>query len=316
MKNMKNIFRITALALITTVASAQTEGSKETKEVKIIKKTTETSGGDTKENEIRNFRFGLAITPSLNWYSTESKVIQRDGIAPKFGGGLILEFRLAKVASIQTGINITTAGGKVKYKNGGQYTPGATTVDYFYDNNLDDIVSYDVDKNSTTTTYTRYQLNKRKYQTTYISVPVLLKLKTREIGAMVYYGQFGLNSFFRWKGRATDEVVVLDATTNTGAPDTKSKLIVSKDVSIYNAALNFGLGTEWNLAGTTSMVFGLNYNLGFTNVLKNESKFLEKRFNYDNYDMKDPTKNMNYEIGPLEQILKENSIVLTIGVLF
>src|SRR4051812_1538229 len=110
MKNMKNILTITALALIATAASAQTPENKETKEVKIVKKTTETTGViDHRENEIRNFRFGLAITPSLNWYSTESKVIQRDGIAPKFGGGLILEFRLAKVASIQTGVNITTA---------------------------------------------------------------------------------------------------------------------------------------------------------------------------------------------------------------
>jgi hypothetical protein len=316
MKNMKNIFTITALALIATAASAQTpESNKETKEVKIIKKTTESTGPDMRENEIKNFRFGLAITPSLNWYSTESKIIQRDGIAPKFGGGLILEFRLAKVASIQTGINITTAGGKLKYKNGGQYAPGASTVSYFYDNNLDDIVPYTVDQNNSNTTYTRYQLNERKYQTTYISVPVLLKLKTREIGAMVYYGQFGLNSFFRWKGRAKDQVSVLDA-TNTGTPETKSNLVISKDVSIYNAALNFGLGTEWNLAGTTSMVIGLNYNLGFTNVLKRNSNFLEKRFNHDNYNANDPTKNTNYDSDALEQIMKENSIVLTIGVLF
>lgn len=315
MKNMKNIFTITALMLIITAASAQTPENKETKEVKIIKKTTETSGGDSKENEIKNFRFGLAITPALNWYDTESKVIKRDGVAPKFGGGLIMEFRLAKVAAIQTGVNIITAGGRLKYTNGGQYTPGATTVSYYYDNNIDDIVAYDVDQTNTSTSYTRYQLNKRKYKTTYISVPILLKLKTREIGAMVYYGQFGLNSFFRWKGRSTDEVSVLDA-SNAGAPETKSNLIISKDVSVYNAALNFGLGGEWNLAGTTSMVIGLNYNLGFTNVLKKQSEFLEKRFNFDNYNANDPTKNTNYEIGALEQVVKENSLVLTIGVLF
>jgi hypothetical protein len=314
MKNMKNILTITALALIATATSAQTpEGSKETKEVKIIKKTTESTGSDNKENEIRNFRFGLAITPSLNWYSTESKIIQRDGVVPKFGGGLILEFRLAKVASIQTGINITTAGGKLKYKNGGQYAPGASTVSYFYNNTAEDIVKYD--ENNSNTSYTHYQLNGRKYQNTYISVPILLKLKTREIGAMVYYGQFGLNSFFRWKGRAKDDVSILDA-PNTGTPETKGNLVTSKDVSIYNAALNFGLGTEWNLAGTTSMVIGLNYNLGFTNVLKSKSEFLQKRLNYDNYNKDDPFRNTNYETAPLEQIIKENSLVLTIGVLF
>lgn len=313
MKNMKNIFTITAAMFTVISVNAQTPESKETKEVKIVKKTTETSGTiDSKENEIKNFRFGLVITPSVNWYDTESKVLQRNGAALKFGGGLIMEFRLAKVASIQTGVNIQTAGGKLTYKNGGLYNPGATTVNYYYDNKVGDIVEY---PESPTNSNTRYQLNARKYKTTYIAVPVLLKLKTREIGSMVYFGQFGLNSFFRWKARANDEVQVLDA-SNSGTNEKKSNLMISKDVSIYNAALNFGIGTEWNLAGTTSMVIGVNYNLGFTNVLRKNSQYIEKRFNHDDYDVNNTTKNNNYTSEPLEQIVKENSIVLTVGVLF
>jgi hypothetical protein len=314
MKNMKNIFTITALMIFAVTTNAQTEG-KETKEIKIIKKTTETGTQETKENEIKNFRFGLAITPSLNWYGTESKVLQRDGFAPKFGGGLIMEFRLAKVAAIQTGINIITAGGKLKYNNGGQYVPGATTISYYYDNNIDDIVEYNTVDQNNMASHSRYQLNKRRYRTTYISVPILLKLKTREIGTMVYYGQFGLNSFFRWKGRANDDVSILDA-PNAGVTETKSNLMISKDVNIYNAALNFGLGAEWNLAGTTSMVFGLNYNLGFTNVLRKDSQFLEKRFNENTYNVNSTDHNNDYQINRLEQIVKENSLVLTLGVLF
>lgn len=313
---MKNIFTIATLMLIAMASNAQTPENKETKEVKIVKKTTETTGpSETRENEIKNFRFGLAILPALNWYDTESKVLQRDGVAPKFGGGLIMEFRLAKVASIQTGVNIITAGGKLKYNNGGLYTPGASTVGYYYDNKMEDIVEFSEVNSGNVGGHTRYQLNKRSYRNSYISIPILLKLKTREIGTMVYYGQFGLNSFFRWKGRANDEVSVLDG-SNSGAAETKNKLMISQDVSVYNAALNFGLGTEWGLAGTTSLVIGLNYNLGFTNVLKKESLFLEKRVNWDNYSATDPSRNTNYDINALEQIVKENSLVLTIGVLF
>lgn len=320
MKNMKNILTIAALIFMgTTVYGQAPAENKETKEVKIVKKTTESSSSASphQENEIRNFRFGLVILPSINWYSTESKIIQRNGVSPKFGGGLSVEFRLAKVAAIATGVNIVMGGGKLKYVNGGLYERGANTVYYYFDNN-DDIVELEDVKNKPTSSLTQYQLNKRSYQTSYIGIPLLLKLKTREIGSMVYYGQFGLNSYFRWKGRAKDDVVVLYSPNSTGygAADAKSNLMVSKDISFYNAALNFGLGTEWNLAGTTSFVLGASYNLGFTNVLRKDSKFLERRLNDANYNPNDPNTSNNYNVKELEEIIKENSFVITIGVLF
>lgn len=321
MKNMKNILTIAALILIgTTVYGQAPAENKETKEVKIVKKTTEsTSPASHQENEIRNFRFGLVVLPSINWYSTESKIIQRNGVAPKFGGGLAVEFRLAKVAAIATGMNIVTSGGKLEYVNQGLYDKSANSI-YYYFNNNEDIVELDKVKDAPTNTLVQYQLNKRSYQTSYISIPLLLKLKTREIGSMVYYGQFGLNSYFRWKGRAKDDVSVIynpnSSTPSYGATESKSQLMISKDVSFYNSALNFGLGTEWNLAGTTSMVLGISYNLGFTNVLRKDSKFLERRLNKPDYDPQNPQTSGNYEVKALEQIIKENSLVFTIGVLF
>lgn len=310
---MKNIFTITVFMFMGTAIYGQgaPAENKETKEVKIVKKTTEsTNSTNHQENEIRNFRFGLIILPALKWYETESKSIERDGAVPKFGGGLTVEFRLAKVAAIQTGVNIITAGGKLKYANGGEKISGQSTVGYYYNQNDDIIQELDDINPSKMTGLTHYQLNNRNYKTTYINVPVLLKLKTREIGSMVYFGQFGLNSNFRWKGRATDNVIDLSST----ASEKKSDLVISRDVSFYNAALNFGLGAEWNLAGTTSFVFGLSYNLGFTNVLRKHSRFLEKRQNEQGYN--ENTAPDLYKVAPLEQVVKENSLVLTLGVLF
>lgn len=316
MKNMKNILTIATLLLIASTGVAQgPSDSKETKEVKIVKKTTEsTNAANHQENELRNFRFGLVILPALKWYETESKSIKRDGVVPKFGGGLAIEFRLAKVAAIQTGVNIITSGGKLKYDNGGQLNPGKSTIGYYYNENDEDIQELDEINASKMGGLIHYQVNSRDFKTTYINIPVLLKLKTREIGSMVYFGQFGLNSNFRWKGRATDDVIVLDNTGAAGASDKKSNLVISRDVSFYQAALNFGLGSEWNLAGTTSMVLGLSYNLGFTNVLRKHSRYLEKRQNETGYN---PTTAPDlYNVAPLEQVVKENSLVLTVGVLF
>lgn len=264
-----------------------------------------------KANELRNFRFGLNIAPSVNWLRPEGKIISTDGADIKFGGGITMEFRLARVASIKTGFQILSSGGKLKYNNGGENAAGSSTVSYYYNNDDDKIVEYKKD-HAPSSSETHYQLNNRQYKATYLVIPVLLKLKTKEIGMMTYYGEFGLNSSFRWKGKVNDELAVLDI-PNYGAPASKTNISLTREYSIYTAALNFGLGSEVNLSGTTSLTVGVNYNLGFTNALYQKSKYLQKRTNSVNFSQLDPTA---YTVQPLEQKVKQNAVVLTVGILF
>lgn len=285
MKNMKKLLTIFIMALIANIAFA----------------------GDG-ENELKNFRFGLKVTPSVNWYKPDGKIMAANGAGVKFGGGLVLEFRLAKVISIQTGVQIDMDGGKIKYNNGALLnTPAANSVSYYFNNADSKIVKYS-DTYANDPAYTHYQLNERQYKISYITIPLTLKMKTKEIGTMTYFGQIGVNTSIRWKATANDNVqVIRDLTGELGTTATQSKLDITKDVSLVHETLNFGLGTELNLSGSTSIVFGLNYNLGFTNVVKSESDYLERRVND------------SYGIGTLShmpQSFKSNAIVLTVGVLF
>ena len=184
---MKKLLTITVLALIASASFAQSS-----------------------ENELKNFRFGLKVTPSINWYKPDGKIMMGNGAGVKFGGGLILEFRLAKVISIQTGMQIDLDGGKIKYNNGGINTPGANTISYYYNIADDNIARYNT-VSSGTPGYTHYQLNERQFKTSYITIPLTLKMKTKEIGTLTYYGQIGINNSFRWKAHADDKVTVLDA---------------------------------------------------------------------------------------------------------
>jgi hypothetical protein len=302
MKNMKKILTITALSLASLFGVAQ--------------------------EEMKNFRFGLVIDPSVNWYKPEGKLISKNGAGVKFGGGVILEFRLAKVASLQTGIRIHGEGGKVKYNNGDIQSPNSNIVNYFYINADDVIAEYQApDSTGTPGHYsaaymkgkTQYQLNERQYKVTYITIPLVLKLKTKEIGTMTYFGQFGINSSFRWKAVANDEVNKINPPTaasgaKLGAAETKSKVDITKDVSFFKAALTFGAGAEMNLSGTTSLTFGLHYNLGFTNSVKTDSDYLAKRTNGPGYDP--TTARTDVTTVPMPQTLKSSGIVLTVGVLF
>lgn len=277
MKNIKQILTITALALITSGVFAQ-------------------------DDEIKNVRFGLKVTPSVNWLKPENAKLQAgNGAAMKFGGGVILEFRLAKVASFVTGLQVDMDGGKVKYKN-----DGTNQVSYFY-NTLDEkIVEYNAEY-GTNPDYTHYQLDERTYNITYVTLPLALKLKTKEIGALTYFGQVGMNTSFRWKAKANDELSNLE--TASYVKESKSKIEITKDVNIFNFALNAGLGAEYNLSGSTSFMFGLNYAFGFSNVVKKESKYLERKVTSSSIP---PT------VTPSDypQELKSNAILLTVGFLF
>lgn len=288
---MKKIFIITAIAFTTNFLFAQ-EG----------------------ENELKNFRFGLKVTPSINWYKPEGKILSANGPLLKFGGGLITEFRLAKVASIQTGIQVDVDGGKIKYNNGGPSNANANTVSYYYLGLDDKIVNFDTVL-SHSASHTHYQLNERTYNVTYITIPLTLKMKTKEIGALTYYGQIGMNNSFRWKAAANDELQVINDVTNTlGTKDSKSKIDITQDISLYTASLNFGIGAELNFSGSTSLTFGLNYNLGFTNVVKADSEYLGRRAN--NADFNTTSNPSAFIASKMPQIIKSNAVLIMVGVLF
>ena len=53
--------------------------------------------------------------------------------------------------------------------------------------------------------------------------------------------------------------------------DNESKIDANDEAFFLRGGINFGGGVEWNVAGNTSLLLGLNGNLGFTNILKKSS---------------------------------------------
>jgi hypothetical protein len=258
------------------------------------------------QNTSPSFRFGLKVTPSVNWLKPEGNIISNSGVAIKCGGGLVLEYLANKIISIQSGAQVDFYGGTVNYSNGTTpATPNSNSVSYYY-NNLDAvIVPYDTSL-SKSASNTHYQLNIRSYSVSYITIPLTLKMKTKEIGMLTYYGQIGINNSFRWKATATDDVQSINAGV-LGGHETKDKIDITKDVSLYTASVNVGLGAEINLSGSTALTIGINYMSGFINTVSDGSKYLEKRTN----DAAGVTT-----ASPMPQKINSNALVLLIGVLF
>ena len=259
------------------------------------------AGASSQEDtgKIQNFRFGLKATPSVNWLKSEDKKIENNGAVLRYGGGLIIEYRLAKVVSFSSGIQIDIDGGKTKYLN-----DGVNKAIYNYNNVDETIMPFNL-ADTANANYTQYQLNNRSYNFSYLTIPVGLKLKTKEIGSVTYFGQIGVNTSFRWKTWANDELTRI--TPPAGANESKEKLNVTKDVNLIRLSLNAGLGGEINLAGSTSLIVGLSYISGFTNTVKKETTFTQREATQANGELK-------YEKYPHR--IKSNAVVLTLGVLF
>lgn len=214
------------------------------------------------------FHFGLKAAPALSWFVPSDKNFTNDGSKLGFGYGLMTEFNFSKNYAFSTGLEILNAGGKIRF-------PDSTLSKKLNEKNDTFVV-----------TSTSYGLR-------YINIPLLLKLKTNQIGAMTYFGQFGFDVSFKWRALANNEAK-LNLT-----PITVKNVNFSEDINFVRLALNVGLGAEYNLTGSTSLVFSVNYNNGFTNAMVKKSKILTDK---------------NY--SPLIQKSVFNYVGLTIGVLF
>lgn len=248
----------------------------------------------------RKFRFGLQAQPAFTWYKPEDvKKFSSGGSKVKFAWGLNTEFRLTENIWFCTGLSINYDGGILNFTDSAKYYK-----------NSDGYAELSAVKSADYKNYDVVLLKKRTYNVTYVTLPINLKMKTNEIGYFRYYGLFGLTLGFRAKATANDEGTEFRYASGAASTSnliyalpnnsyTEEKIINNSDMQIFRTGLNIGGGAEWNLSGNTSLVFGATYNLGFSNVLKGESKFLLR-----NND------------SAVKQKANSQNILITIGVLF
>lgn len=238
------------------------------------------------ENNLKNFRFGLKVAPSFNWLRPDDKKTEGDGMAMGLKYGLITEFRLSSVASFSTGIEGSHLGGKLSYPDSAFY--------YVHD----DAFIAKEDTAGKSNKLQVYKLNNRTFRVTYVTIPVTLKLKTKDIGGMTYFGFFGGDLNFRAGAKATDTQIT-NILVPSGTSFDASKVDITKDMNLFTVNLNVGGGIEYNLSGSTSFTAGLHYNRGFLSATKADSEYL-----------------MKPDGTPYKQKAYMDGIVVSVGMLF
>ena len=123
---------------------------------------------------------------------------------------------------------------------------------------------------------------------------------------MKYYGLFGLGLSFNYDASADEEFKYTTANNNGGTLSAED-VDYGDEINLIRASLVVGLGAEYNLSGNTSLLFGLTFNNGFTNI------FSEKTYKADVNG-----NAVNDGLGKKTADLKaiNNYLLLNLGILF
>ncbi len=179
------------------------------------------------------FRFGLKASPNISWFRTETRGYQNIGVGVGYTYGLIVDYEFAENYAIRSGLNFMQTGGKLKY------------------NHIHDGIVTD---------------KQRKHRLRYLEVPVALKLSTFEMGYTTYFGLFGVGLGFNSSAIGDDRI-----TLPGGGYIIDDKKDIADEVRFLRAGLLIGAGAEYNFGGMTSLLIGLTFHNGFSNVLEKKN---------------------------------------------
>lgn len=223
----------------------------------------------------KNFQLGLQLSPKLGWIKPDNEGIENEGTKFGFNFGITGDFNIAENYSISTGILILNTGGKVSFPS------------------IEDVGT----PNNPQTAFGRAEAD---FRLRYVEIPLTLKLKTNQIGYWTYYGQFGFGAAINYDA---------EADINFSSPNSTNDLSIEEvdfadEVNFFRASLIVGAGAEYNISGNTSLLFGITFDNGFTNIFDFDAPKVDGNGNATNSGETQAVKAIN------------NFIAINVGVLF
>ncbi|NWJ51895.1 MAG: PorT family protein [Bacteroidetes bacterium] len=186
------------------------------------------------QESVKPFYFSFRMGPNISWLKSNSDNVHSDGAILGFSWGALCDVPIQDNLYGVSGFNIHFAGGKTSYL--GTYNSNPANF-------------------------------KETYTIKYLELPVMLKIRTREVDKLSFYGQMGLGTAFRLNAR-------VDRTIIPTAPSQSSIGVLSENINSDNItafireSLLIGVGAEYSLRDNLKVFGGLNFNNGFTDIIK------------------------------------------------
>jgi hypothetical protein len=199
------------------------------------------------------YRVGLHFTPSIAWVMPETRLLNQERAGFGYGYGLLMERKIGNNYFLATGLSVNQL----------QYGSSLDT------NNI-------LQKNGFLAGVNNMQY---EYRAQYFELPLSIKMRTNQRGAIRIYGQFGISTgvLFQARARITNNPSEFDPEEYFAVNkvvDYKDELLTTDDrVTALRAGILIGAGIEYLLSGETHAVLGVRLDSPFTdNFRGNELK--------------------------------------------
>ncbi|RLD67846.1 MAG: hypothetical protein DRI84_01360 [Bacteroidetes bacterium] len=193
----------------------------------------------TPKTEYQKYRLGVYGDMGLSWLKPKSTEYESQGSRFSYNYGLIVDVNFTENYTFSTGININSLGGKLKYSD-----------------------SLKVEASDSVAT--RGVMN-RKYQVSYIEIPLFLKLKTNQMGYFTPFVQLGLRNGFRLSSFSDDEFIY------DGKTEDNEDVDIEEETAFYTLSFSVGIGTEYAVSKSFSAYAILSYDNGLTTAINGEN---------------------------------------------
>jgi hypothetical protein len=244
-------------------------------------------------NTRKKFKIGFNLSPSIDFFQTNTEGVDLDKVRAKFGYGLMAEYAFTNNYAIAFGLEHKMAGASLDF---------AADADARYLDQSDE---------------TEYRLLTRSHRLDYVNIPITLKLMTNEIGYFTYFGQFGVDLSILASSQGKDQRQTVDTSTVAGVftedfgSAGETDFIGRYNQTMFiNVKLRIGAGFEWNFSGNTSLVVSVSYHNGFIDLMKDSNvdkvKNDEGLYTYDE----------NRVQQPFELSANLHHVALNVGILF
>jgi hypothetical protein len=212
--------------------------------------------------QAQKVQMGLKFSPHLGWVKSDNKdIIENKSVKVGFSYGLIIDYNILE----NIGLSIEPTHTLYNTNSTGKY--------------LDTTVS------------PTYMNSKLMWKFQYIEIPISLKMRTKQIKKMTYFGKIGIAALIKTSAKINDEKA-------------------NKNVNIFNFKMQVGGGVHYSLGGNTALLLGLTFHNGFVRFNKDDTLIEQSKISKDAdvMGMKDVSLD--------KTSLKPSYISLDIGILF
>ena len=181
----------------------------------------------------QRMRFSVEASPQFAWVSSDEDNVTPAGSILNFRTGLQMDLFFTENYAFALGFGVNYMGGNILYADS----------TYFVSNSDSIIV-------------TPSQIIKQKLQ--YIDIPLGLKLRTEELGYATFFLQIGFNPMININAFATSKDEMID------------KEDIKESTNLFSLCYHVGAGVEYRLGGSTSVIGGIRWTSGLTDVTGND----------------------------------------------